>query len=39
MCRNCDYRDACTSTALPLAAMKRGDHRASFFIEGLAGIK
>jgi ATP-dependent helicase/nuclease subunit B len=38
-CANCDYADACQSTAVALAAMKNGDRKASFYVEGLAGIE
>ena len=38
-CRNCDYADACTSAAVALATMKNGDHAASFYVNGLAGIE
>jgi ATP-dependent helicase/nuclease subunit B len=38
-CRNCEFAEACTSGAVPLTVMKKGDRRASFFMNGLAGIK
>jgi len=38
-CRNCDYADACASTALALATMKNGDKRVKFFTEGLAEVE
>jgi hypothetical protein len=37
-CGNCDYADACTSAAVPLATMKNGDRRVEFFTSELAGI-
>lgn len=38
-CSNCDYVEACGTTALALAGMKNGDRRASFFTQGLAEIE
>ena len=35
----CDYAEACTSAAVPLAKIKNGDPRAEFFTSGLAEIK
>ncbi|MBN2565603.1 MAG: exodeoxyribonuclease V subunit gamma, partial [Candidatus Eisenbacteria bacterium] len=38
-CRNCDYADACGSTAVALARMKNGDRQARFFVQDLIEIK
>ncbi len=38
-CKNCDFRDACSSVMLPLAEMKNGDTKTKGFTEGLAKIE